>query len=110
MPRPKITRRVFSEPNVSYFKPAGVRMASLEETILTVDEFEALRLKDLEGTGQGVAAEKMGISQPTFHRSLSSGRKKIADAIVNGKAIRIEGGSFKFVGRGKRRCLRKGSD
>ena len=69
----------------------------LEETILAVDEFEALRLKDLLCLEQGVAATRMGISQPTFHRLLLSARKKIADAIVNGKAIRIEGGKFKMV-------------
>ena len=100
MPRPRLTRRVFSEPNVNYFKPAGVRMAGLEEIALKVEEFEALRLKDLEEMEQEEAAEKMGISQPTFCRLVSSARKKVADAIVNGKAIRVEGGNFEVVGRG----------
>jgi predicted DNA-binding protein (UPF0251 family) len=99
MPRPKIARRVFSEPGISYFKPAGVRMAALEERTLAVEEFEALRLKDLEGMGQEEAAGKMGISQPTFCRLVSLARNKVADAIVNGKAIRIEGGSFEVFGR-----------
>ena len=93
-----LTRRVFSEPEVVYFKPAGVRMAGLKEIILKVEEFEALRLKDLGKMGQEEAAESMGISQPTFCRLVSSARKKVADAIVNGKALRVEGGNFEVVG------------
>jgi predicted DNA-binding protein (UPF0251 family) len=61
---------------------------------LTVDELEAIRLKDLEGLEQTVAAESMHISQPTFHRLIESARKKVADSLVNGKAIRIEGGEY----------------
>jgi len=99
MPRPRLCRKVSIEPDVTYFKPTGVRMIELEETILTVDEFEAIRLKDLKEIEQEKAAKKMGISQPTFHRLITSARKKIADAIVNGKAIRIEGGTFRLVGR-----------
>jgi predicted DNA-binding protein (UPF0251 family) len=96
MPRPRRCRRVWFEPNVTYFKPAGVRMIDLEESILTVDEFEAVRLKDLEGLNEEDAAKKMNISQPTFNRLVSSARKKIADAIVNGKAIKIFGGTYKL--------------
>ena len=94
MPRPRRLRRVWFKPDIRYFKPAGIRMFELEECVLTVDELEAIRLKDLLGMDQGKAAEKMGISQPTFHRLLLSARKKIADAVVNGKAIRIEGGNY----------------
>ena len=96
MPRPRIPRRVWGEPDVTYFKPAGVMMKQLDQVILTVDEFEAVRLKDYEGMEQVEAAKKMKISQPTFQRLLLSARKKIADAIVNGKAIRIEGGDYKI--------------
>ncbi|MFH0961087.1 MAG: DUF134 domain-containing protein [archaeon] len=96
MPRPRICRRVFSEPGTAYFKPAGIPKAGLEETVLGVDEYEAIRLCDLEGLDQAAAAGKMGISQPTLHRLLSAARRKISDAIVNGKAIRIEGGSFRI--------------
>jgi len=103
MPRPRICRRVWLLPNVTYFKPAGIGMSSLEENILTVDEFEAVRLKDLLGLEQEDAAKKMNISQPTFHRLLLSARKKIADALVNGKAIKIEGGIYKMVGLPKRK-------
>jgi len=102
MPRPRICRRVWLEPNITCFKPAGI-VANLDESILTVDEFEAVRLKDLLGLEQEEAAKKMNISQPTFHRLLVSARKKIADAIVNGKAIKIEGGSYKMVGMPKRK-------
>lgn len=91
---------------MTYFKPAGVKMIDLEEAILTVDEFESVRLKDLGGLDEVTAAKKMNISQPTFNRLVSSARKKIADAIVNGKAIKIEGGVYKMVrlggGRGGR--------
>jgi predicted DNA-binding protein (UPF0251 family) len=100
MPRPVKFRQVGFEPNVNYFKPVGVPMATLEEVVLTVEEFEAVRLKDVEGLEQVEAAERMGISQPTFNRLLNSARSKIADAIVSGKAIRIEGGNYQFVGRG----------
>ena len=104
MPRPRRFRNVEFEPNVTYFKPAGVRMNLLENSILTVDEFEAVRLKDLLGLEQEIAAKKMNISQPTFHRLLLTARKKLADAIVNGKAIKIEGGNYKMqpgMGRGR---------
>ncbi|MBW3004342.1 DUF134 domain-containing protein [Candidatus Woesearchaeota archaeon] len=97
MVRPRLCRRVRFQPGVTYFKPRGVRMRELEEAVLTVDEFEAVRLKDFQGMDQEDAAKKMNISQPTFHRLVSSARKKIADAIVNGKALKIEGGNYKFL-------------
>ena len=96
MPRPRICRRIRFMPDVTYFKPAGVRMTELEETILNVEEYEAVRLIDLENTEQNKAAAQMNISQPTLSRLLKSGRKKLAEAIVKGKAIKIQGGSFKF--------------
>ena len=81
-------------PGVTYFKPAGIPLRALEEIILTVEEAEAIRLKDLEGLEQEEGAEKMNISRPTFQRVLASARQKIASALLNGKAIRIEGGNF----------------
>ena len=89
MPRPCIRRRVRGRPNSSYFKPAGIRMIELEETILSLPEFEAIRLVDLQEINQKEAGKQMKISQSTLSRILKTGRKKIADAIVNGKAIRI---------------------
>jgi len=95
MARPKLCRRILAEPSVTYFKPRGIPLRDLEEVTLHVDEFEAIRLKDLEILEQEECAKKMNISQPTFHRLVLSARKKISDAIVNGKAIKIEGGNFK---------------
>jgi len=97
MPRPRLCRRVSFQPNITYFKPIGKRIIKLEEIILNVDEFEAVRLKDLLGLEQEKAAKEMNISQPTFHRLVLSARKKIADAIINSKAIKIKGGNFKMV-------------
>jgi uncharacterized protein len=89
-PRPCKRRRVRFNPEVTYFKPAGVRLKQLEEINLTSEELEALRLKDYLGLDQNQAAEKMGISQPSFHRTLLSARKKVSQALVEGKAIRID--------------------
>ncbi|MCD6092942.1 MAG: DUF134 domain-containing protein [Candidatus Aenigmarchaeota archaeon] len=99
MPRPRRCRRVWFQPNVSFFRPVG--LFRLEEVILTIDEFEAMRLKDLLGLEQEKAAKKMNISQPTFSRLIESARRKVADAIVNGRAIKIQGGDYKMVGRGR---------
>jgi len=69
-------------------------MTELEEVRLAVDELEAIRLKDLEGLEQEETAAKMGISQPTLHRILLAAHTKTADVLVNGKALRIEGGDY----------------
>lgn len=90
MPRPCKRRRVRGRPNSSYFKPAGIRMIDIEESILTMPEFEAIRLVDLNEVPQEEAGKQMQVSQSTLSRVLKTGRKKIADAIVNGKAIKIE--------------------
>ncbi|MFO8016275.1 MAG: DUF134 domain-containing protein [Candidatus Woesearchaeota archaeon] len=108
MPRPRMMRRVGFRPDVTHFKPAGVRLAALSEVTLAFDEFEAVRLKDHEQTSQTDAAKKMNVSQPTFQRIISSARKKIAEALVNGKAIRIEGGNFRMVTPERRRMARRG--
>jgi len=86
-------------PEVTFFKPVGVPLAHLEEILLSVEEAEAIRLKDLEGLEQEGCAQNMLISRPTFHRVLGSARKKLADALLNGKAIRIEGGNFEMAVR-----------
>jgi len=89
MPRPKLNRRIKFQPNVTYFKPRGVPMRFLEVIELTVEEAEAIRLKNIENLEQEKAAQKMKTSQSTFQRILSSAYKKIADALINGKAIEI---------------------
>jgi len=103
MPRPRRVRRIFFEPRIDYFKPAGVMLRMLQENIITRDELEAIRLIDYEKIEQEKAGKKMKISQPTLSRLLTSARKKIADALINAKAIKIQGGVFKMVrprGRG----------
>ena len=97
--RPVKWRRVAFMPNVTYFKPAGTPMKVLEEVSLSIEEAEAIRLKDLEGLEQEQCAERMNISRPTFHRVLGSARHKLADALLNGKAIRIDGGNFEMAVR-----------
>lgn len=90
MPRPRLKRRITHNPNIKYFKPAGIPIKELEEVILTKEEVESMRLKNIEKLDQDKCAEKMNISQPTFHRILLTARQKVSDAIVNGKAIRLE--------------------
>lgn len=90
MPRPRRRRRVGFNPDTTYFKPAGIKKFELEISTISLEELESIRLKDFEGLDQETAAKRMGISQPTFHRLLLDARKKIADALVNGKALKIE--------------------
>lgn len=90
MVRPRIQRHLRFSPHVDYFKPRGVPLRHLSEVVLRADELEAIKLYEIDGLDQKQAAEKMGISQPTFQRTLSSARKKIAKAIIHGLAIRIE--------------------
>ena len=94
MARPKKNRWVCCEPEATFFKPRGIPLIELEEICLTAEEFKAVRLKDLEGLGQEPTAVKMRITQSTLHRMLLSAHRKTADALVNGKALRIEGCSY----------------
>ncbi len=96
MPRPVKCRRVNFLPQVKYFKPAGISIRNVEEVCLSVEEVEAIRLKDLEGLEQTEGAALMNISRPTFHRVLNAAHHKIAEALFGGKAIRIEGGNFEI--------------
>ncbi|MFA4982973.1 MAG: DUF134 domain-containing protein [Candidatus Micrarchaeia archaeon] len=103
MPRPEKARRICCEPGISYFKPRGVPIGSLEEIMLGLDEFEALRMLDFAQLGQGEVAKKMNVSQPTLSRIIVSARKKVSEAICEGKAIRIEGGIYTIAGPGMHR-------
>ncbi|MEW6723449.1 MAG: DUF134 domain-containing protein [Bacillota bacterium] len=107
MPRPTKDRAVSFLPEHTYFKPAGVPRRDLDEVILSVEELEALRLKDIQGLEQAEAAELMKVARTTFRRVLIDARAKVADALVNGKAIRIEGGNYQVVHR-QFRCRRCG--
>jgi uncharacterized protein len=106
MPRPYCHRRVTTQPSTSFFKPVGIPVFQLQEVVISLDELEAIRLADLDGLYQEESAKKMAISRTTFSRIIDSAHRKIADAIVNGKALRIEGGPIDFVGR---RCCRNGN-
>jgi len=97
MSRPFKCRKVCFVPGVTYFKPAGIPLRMLEENCLSLEEMEAIRLRDLEHLEQQQCAERMSISRPTFQRVLASARKKIADSLLAGKALRIEGGNYELV-------------
>ena len=99
--RPKKTRWVKCAPGERCFKPLCKPLSRLKVVSLTIDEFEAVRLASLEGLKQVDAAKKMKISRPTFSRIVKKAHMKIADALVNIKAIRIEGGCCKISGRSK---------
>jgi uncharacterized protein len=104
MARPRNCRQVNSMPESNYFKPRGIPLSMLEEVILTVDEFEAIKLADLDGLYQEQAAQKMKVSRPTFGRIIESAHKKVAEALVKGKALKIEGGEFEVASLRKFRC------
>ena len=104
MARPRHCRRVGVIPETNYFKPRGIPLSMLEEVVLTVDEFEAIRLADLGGLYQEQAAEKMNVSRQTFGRIIESAHKKVAEALVKGKALKIEGGEFQMASMRKFRC------
>ena len=99
MPRPPCSRRIAGRPASPLFKPAGVPAHQLEEVVMTLDEFEALRLADLNGLYQAEAARQMAVSRATFSRIVESARRKTADVLVHGKALRVEGGPVRLVGR-----------
>ncbi len=90
MVRPRLCRSIKFNPQVNYFKPQGIPVRCLEVVQMSLEEMEALRLKNLEGLEQTEAAKKMNTSQSTFARILASANQKTADALINGKAIRIE--------------------
>jgi len=92
MSRAHSPRRVRQLPGVTYFKPAGIPMRTLAEVALTLDEVEALRLADLTALHHEAAAMQMGVSRATFGRIVESARRKVADALLHGKALRLGGG------------------
>jgi len=94
MARPVKLRYVAQLPGTGFFRPVGIAANALQGVCLSVEEVESIRLKDLEGLEQEECAQRMHISRPTFHRIVESARRKLADALINGKAIQIEGGNF----------------
>ena len=89
MPRPHKARRIYGDYGADVFKPRGRKMSELEAIFLEADELEALRLSDLEEKYQNDAAEQMGVSRQTFGNIIKRVHKKVADALINGKAIRF---------------------
>jgi uncharacterized protein len=106
MPRPFCSRRVTGQPVAFVFKPAGIPTTMLDEMVVTLDEFEAVRLADLERLYHEQAAAQMRVSRPTFSRIIDSAHQKIADALVHGKALKIQGGPVQAY-TGPRRCCRR---
>ncbi|MBU0544884.1 MAG: DUF134 domain-containing protein [Proteobacteria bacterium] len=95
MTRPKYCRKIGCIPDVNYYKPRGIPASLLEEVVLTLDEFEAIKLADFEGLYQEQAAVKMDISRQTFGRIIDSAHKKVADVLIHGKALKIAGGEVR---------------
>ena len=102
MARPQKDRMVACDPSISYFKPRGVPLRQMEEVRLTIDQMEALRLADLEGLSQEEAGRQMGVSRATFGRIVQRARKVVAEALVHGKAILMEGGNYQLKESGRR--------
>lgn len=94
MARPTKWRKIENIPTIPYFVPSDKSPDEIPDNKLKLEELEAIRLKDLEGLEQKECAEKMQVSRPTFQRILLSAREKIADSLINGKTIHIEGGNF----------------
>lgn len=97
MPRPKCCRRIDGEPACKIFKPTGTPRVVLEEILLAMDEFEAIRLADFEGLYHEEAAARMNVSRQTFGRIIEGARGKVARVLVEGLALRIEGGDMEEV-------------
>lgn len=109
MVKPRKKRNVLYPPWMHAFGPHGHgHFGSGQEVMLTIDEYESIRLADHENLKQEEAARKMNISRPTFTRLVDSARKKIADAMVNGKVLRIKGGSYIFL-KNRLRCMSCGN-
>ena len=104
MPRPVKCRIITEMPNHIAFKPVGFPMEELEKVILSLDEYESLRLADFEELYQEIAAEKMNVSRQTFGNIVKSARKKVAEALITGKAILIEGGDVTILNKPCPRC------
>lgn len=98
MPRKPCCKRVEELPGVTYFKPRAVALADLEEVTLSVEELEAMRLAHREGLYQLEASQRMGVSRATFGRLLVSAHRKITRALLDGCAVKIEGGTFRMAG------------
>ncbi len=96
MPRTEKNRKVHEPPRYTEFKPTGVKESELKQVVLSLDEFEALRLADNEGYSHAEAADEMEISRSTFSRLIVKARKKVSDLLIKGSLLRVEGGNVHF--------------
>jgi len=96
MVRPQKERRIENLPPITHYKPVGIPLHDIEEIIVTIEEMEAIRLADIEQLDQATAAASMEISRPTFHRIINLAHQKIATALWQGQAIRVDGGKFRI--------------
>lgn len=96
MPRPRKWRRVCNLPNYNSFGPLDKKDILDDCIIMTVEEYETIRLMDLEGLNQEECAGVMGVARSTVQRIYDDSRKKLADSLVNGKVLKIEGGDYKL--------------
>jgi len=95
--RPKCPRRIGKLPQSTFFKPAGIPTKRLEVVVLSFEELEALRLVDLLGLEQEKAASRMGIARKSLWLELKKARKKVAEALTQGKCVEIEGGVYEVA-------------
>jgi len=110
MARPPCCRRIAAMPVAAAFGPVSTSSGEADQVVVTLDEFEAVRLADLEELYQEHAAERMAVSRPTFSRIIESAHRKIAEALVSGKNLRIEGGPVRVDAMGVSRCPRCGRE
>ena len=103
MPRPKCCRMIAGPPGCRSFGPVGMAGVAQPAVVLGLDEFEAIRLADLEGLYQEQAAEKLHVSRQTFGRIIEAARKKVAQALIEGRPLQIEGGPVQMMGMGRGR-------
>lgn len=101
MPRPRKCRRVCCMPPVSEFRPDGTETQAGEPLLMTVEEYEIIRLIDWEGLSQEQAAGEMGVARSTVQRIYGEARKKLADCLVNGRPLKIGGGSYRLCSGGE---------
>jgi predicted DNA-binding protein (UPF0251 family) len=106
MPRPKKTRFISGYPSIASFIPQGVPITG--ELFLPIEALEAIRLTDFEGLDQETAARLMQVSRQTYGRILSEARRKVAEALVTGKALKVRGGTYQMRGARRRRHHRRG--
>ena len=104
MARPRKCRKVCCLPEINLFGPLNIPNKDSEMIVMTVDEYEAIRLIDLEGMMQEECAEKMNVARTTVQRIYNDARKKLAQSLVNGNVLKIVGGDYKLCNESEPLC------